>query len=1560
MRGKLKIILFSVLLSFRVTLSQADTSLILTEIMFTPQSGNNEFIEIFNLSETESFDLNGYKIIYSTANADVIISTVSGTILQPESFAVIFEGDYDFDSGIYNNLIPGSALVLKISDNAFGSSGMANSADRQLWLLSSNDDTLETYIYSANNLSTISDEKIVINKDNSPTNWANSLNTNGTPGDRNSVTPLYYDLAFKSLSISPQIPITGDDLQITGIVKNEGTNTAKSYSVEIYNDVNFDSSGSPEELIFTQSFNNLSPNDSITVNAQINFALEGDYQLIGRVIFPEDKDTLNNTKVIRFTVYPPGNEFNDIVINEIMYAPSSGEPEWIELYNQTESPINLKKWTLSDNSTTVSITNSNKFIQGESFVIICEDSSILNFYSVPVELIVFNLTALNNTGDAVVIKDSLGILSDSLSYLPTWGGSSGGRSLERISINEQSDIQSNWGTCVSANKATPGMINSITLKDFDLQISSLKTDNDFGIIGNDITLLIEVSNPGLNASSSFVLKIYNDNNADSIPQSSELIVELPGTSVLSGDSVLFSFQTTDFIKGNNFFIAYLKLDSDQDTTNNIAFANVIGVTVNEVRNDLIINEFMYAPNSPEPEWIEIFNRSNKIIDIKNYRIADNNDTVSVVSESVLLNPGDYFVIADDSSIHNYYNVLSGVAYKNFPTLNNTNDKIIILDSLNRTIDSLYFSSSWGGNNGKSLERINPELSSIDSANWHTSESKYKATPGYINSVTQKDFDLELSDIIYAPALPVFGEDVTISVKIKNTGRNNAQFNIQLFEDAELDSIPDLLLNELPSLSIASEDTAIYVVSYTIQDLQKVRGFFALINFSQDEDTSNNYLYSTIKPGYPFSAVVINEIMFTPTGGEPEWVEIFNRSDDLINIKNWSVTDVFTTPISGKVNKDVYIKGDSFLVMAKDSSIENYHRLIPSEVIVVHLPSFNNDADGIVLKDDRGATIDSVLYSSEWGGTNGFSLERKEVDAISNLSANWAPSKDIEQSTPGRINSITPKEFDLSVSDISFDPRFPVAGEDVFITSKIKNNGSLSADNFSVEFYFDSDSNNVVDQLLAKILGSNLQPADSLTIQTSSPLQNLQNKILTAVRIIFENDEDTLNNYSEKSVQPGFATNTVLINEVMYNPTNNGPEWFEIINLGSDSINIKNWSVSDILSTPTKSFLATEDVFIQPGEFVVISKDTSVYIIHPDLDAKVLTANFGTLSNTSDGIIIYDFRDGIIDSLMYNFKWGGKNGYSLERVSLNNPTNDSTNWVTSLSDKRSTPGKENSTSSVPDYQRNQIVINEIMFDPGIDNNEFIEFLNIGNMEVNIGGWSFQDENGNINKLSDTSFIIQPNEYFLLAADSLTINKYNLREFRNKSIAGVSSLGLVNTGELILLKDLKQNMIDSVWYFDKWHNKNILNTKNKSLERINPLLNGNDQFNWSTSVSPDGATPGKQNSVYTDNLDKEAKISVSPNPFSPDNDGFEDFTLINYNITQNLAQIRVKIFDSKGRLVRTLLNNQASASSSSIIFDGLDDEGRALRIGIYIIFMEALNDNSGAVETLKTTVVVARKL
>ncbi len=452
----------------------------------------------------------------------------------------------------------------------------------------------------------------------------------------------------------------------------------------------------------------------------------------------------------------------------------------------------------------------------------------------------------------------------------------------------------------------------------------------------------------------------------------------------------------------------------------------------------------------------------------------------------------------------------------------------------------------------------------------------------------------------------------------------------------------------------------------------------------------------------------------------------------------------------------------------------------------------------------------------------------------------------------------------------------------------------------------------------------------------------------------------LNNYFEKSVEPGFPAGVVLINEVMYNTESGKPEWVEFVNVSGEEINIKDWSISDVLTTPTKSFITNSDVILQPEEYFVIAKDTSFNSAHPDVTAKVFFSNFGTLGNTSDGVVIYDFRNGIIDSLFYQASWGGGTGLSLERISLETNTNESTNWTTSLNPKGSTPGEPNSILNVPDYERNDLVINEIMFDPGEDNSEFIEFLNLSSDSVNIGGWRIEDENGNDFSLSQIPLLIPGNSYFILAADSLVESKYNLDESVLKTIVGESSLGLINTGELILLKDVKGNTIDSVWYSDKWQNDNFVSTKNISLERINPNLGANDPTNWSSSVNSIGATPGNQNSIYTVNPNIESNISVSPNPFSPDNDGFEDFTIINYKLSQATSQVQLKIFDNKGRLLRTLANNQASGSSGSIIFDGLDEDGQTLRIGIYIIFLEAINEGSGVVESMKTVVVVARKL
>ena len=85
------------------------------------------------------------------------------------------------------------------------------------------------------------------------------------------------------------------------------------------------------------------------------------------------------------------------------------------------------------------------------------------------------------------------------------------------------------------------------------------------------------------------------------------------------------------------------------------------------------------------------------------------------------------------------------------------------------------------------------------------------------------------------------------------------------------------------------------------------------------DTSNNYVVSKIYPGYPPATIVINEVMYSPEGGEPEWVELFNKSADSIRLKNWIISDVITTPSRTRIDSDMVIFPGSYMVLSKDSS-----------------------------------------------------------------------------------------------------------------------------------------------------------------------------------------------------------------------------------------------------------------------------------------------------------------------------------------------------------------------------------------------------------------------------------------------------------------------------------------------------------------------------------------------------------------------------------------------------------------------------------------------------------------
>ena len=100
-------------------------------------------------------------------------------------------------------------------------------------------------------------------------------------------------------------------------------------------------------------------------------------------------------------------------------------------------------------------------------------------------------------------------------------------------------------------------------------------------------------------------------------------------------------------------------------------------------------------------------------------------------------------------------------------------------------------------------------------------------------------------------------------------------------------------------------------------------------------------------------------------------------------------------------------------------------------------------------------------------------------------------------------------------------------------------------------------------------------------------------------------------------------------------------------------------------------------------------------------------------------------------------------------------------------------------------------------------------------------------------------------------------------------------------------------------------------------------------------------------------------MSPEIFSPDNDGYNDVLNINYVFDAPGYIGNISIFDEKGRLVRSLIKNQLLAISGTVSWDGTTDNNEKARIGIFIVFFEAF-DLKGNVKHYKKTCVVGGKI
>ena len=121
----------------------------------------------------------------------------------------------------------------------------------------------------------------------------------------------------------------------------------------------------------------------------------------------------------------------------------------------------------------------------------------------------------------------------------------------------------------------------------------------------------------------------------------------------------------------------------------------------------------------------------------------------------------------------------------------------------------------------------------------------------------------------------------------------------------------------------------------------------------------------------------------------------------------------------------------------------------------------------------------------------------------------------------------------------------------------------------------------------------------------------------------------------------------------------------------------------------------------------------------------------------------------------------------------------------------------------------------------------------------------------------------------------------------------------------------------------------------------------------------ATPAYQNSQFMTGEGQEGSVSLEPEVFSPDNDGYNDVLNIYCKSDTPGKMINIVIYDAKGRQIKYLVRNQLMSNESVYTWDGITEGNQKANVGIYIVYVEMLGLD-GKVEGFKKATVLATKL
>ena len=280
-----------------------------------------------------------------------------------------------------------------------------------------------------------------------------------------------------------------------------------------------------------------------------------------------------------------------------------------------------------------------------------------------------------------------------------------------------------------------------------------------------------------------------------------------------------------------------------------------------------------------------------------------------------------------------------------------------------------------------------------------------------------------------------------------------------------------------------------------------------------------------------------------------------------------------------------------------------------------------------------------------------------------------------------------------------------------------------------------------------------------------------------------------------------------------------------------------------------------------------------------------------------------------------------------------------------------------TFDVP--KANDIIINEILFNPIDGDNDFVEIYNRSNKTLNIQNLSLGNYYGgrpdNFKVIKSNFHLIEPSEIIVLSSSLENLIFYHPDAVVDKVIE-LENMPSYNNDEGTVVLTLDTTIIDEFNYFESLHFPYLNSVDGVSLERIDSEVESNRHDNWHSASEQNGfSSPTLKNSQKKQLTNELEVLELNPKIISPDNDGQNDFLQIDLKFEKSGYNATILIFDSQGILINSLVISVFLGAESTFYWNGLNQNEQVVQKGRYILLLEAIHPQAASIVQKKTVVI-----